>query len=72
MTHLDKSVTTLKKSNKELDLEWPLTDDGSVFSEEEMDIVDKFANKEVVQTLKLVNDKYYLDFYRKCIRLQLI
>lgn len=55
----------LKKIKQELDLEWPLTDDGSVFSEEEMDIVDKFANKEVVQTLKLVKDKYYLDFYEE-------
>jgi hypothetical protein len=55
----------LKTIRQELDLVWPLTNDGSVFSEEETDAVEHFAGKKVVQSLKFCNGKYYLDFYEQ-------
>lgn len=63
----DNAVMTigndLKTIKQELDLVWPLTNDGSVFDEKETSIVEAVANKEVVQTLKFCNNKFYLDFY---------
>lgn len=65
----DDAVMTIgndmKKIKQELDLDWPLTNDGSVFSEEETDIVEKIARKPIVQTLKFCDDRFYLDFYEQ-------
>jgi hypothetical protein len=54
-----------KKIKQELDLDWPLTSDGSVFSEEETSIIEKYSKKPVVQTLKFCDNRFYLDFYEQ-------
>jgi hypothetical protein len=55
----------LKTIKQELDLVWPLTNDGSVFDEKETSILESFATKDVVQTLKFCKGKFYLDFYEQ-------
>jgi len=55
----------MKKIKQELDLKWPLTNDGSVFTEEETQVIENFANRTVKQTLKFCDDRFYLDFYEQ-------
>jgi len=55
----------LKKIKQELDLEWPLTNDGSVFTEEETSILERYSRRPSVQTLKFCDDRFYLDFYEQ-------
>lgn len=56
------SNNDLKKIKQELDLEWPLTDQGSVFTEEELERVNASV-REIRSHIKLLGEKYYLDLY---------
>ena len=58
-------ASDMRKIKQELDLVWPLTNDGSVFSEQETDTLEKFAEQETVQTLKFCENKFFLDFYEQ-------